>query len=304
MLKSIIFAFTTPDYHNLQLHYYLKNILLYTLILLGTSSYSQKLLSGYILENKTLEPLSYSTIIIENESRGTYSEIDGFFKLDTTSYGNRKITLSHIGYKTKTLQLNSFKEKDTVFLVKEEHILNEVVIKAYSKKLHEKWFKNDSKERTFITSPARGTTYAVLIDKHPKQKFGSFELYYLAQKSSPENKIRIKFLQLDTKGNPTDNQLIIKDLIYTLTYNSEHITIDLSYLDFIIPEEGFYIGVEFLGNKEDQVHSETTVYYTKKIRGNDTYLTTWNNRWLPVSKNIAKRSRYKNLKFSYSIFQE
>tara|TARA_R110002020_G_scaffold453863_1_gene669070 strand:+ start:403 stop:1269 length:867 start_codon:yes stop_codon:yes gene_type:complete len=288
----------------LQLNYFLKNILfLYFLLLFSSSSYSQKLLSGYILDNETLEPLSYSTIIIENESRGTYSEIDGLFKLDTTSYSSKRMAVSHIGYKTKIIQLNSFKEKDTVVLVQEEHLLKEVVLKVYNQKLNEKWYKNNIKERTFITSPARGTTYAVLINKHPKKKFGSFELYYLPQKSSPQNKIRIKFLQRDINGNPSDNQLIRKDLIYTLPLNSERITIDLAYLNFIIPEKGFYIGIEFLGNKEDQVHSETTVYYTKKIRGNKTYLTTWNKRWLHVSKNIANRSRYKNLKFSYSIFR-
>ena len=164
------------------------------------------------------------------------------------------------------------------------------------------WFWNRNRERKYMVTPARGTTYGILIDK-PNEIFGSFELYYLKQKNQPLNKIRIHFYKRAENGEPTKEKFFKKDLIFELPYKSKELRIDLSYLNFKIPKNGFYLGIEFMGSRTNKLNSETTIFYTDDLKGYRTYIKTWGNDWLNTSKYTSRRSKYYNLKYSYSILK-
>ena len=274
----------------------------YFIFLLSISIYSQNQISGSVLNEITKKPLIYCTIQVENKSRGTYTNENGNFKLDTTGYGYKKIIFSHMGFVNDTIELNDFKKNTVIHLKPTINQLEEVVIKSVNKDKKQDWFWNKNRERKYMVTPARGTTYGVLIN-NPNEIFGSFEIYYLKQKNEALNKIRIHFYKRAENGKPTKERFFKNDLIFELPYNSKELRIDLSYLNFKIPKNGFYLGIEFLGSKTNQLNSETTIFYTDDLKGYQTYIKTWGNNWLNTSKYTSRRTKYYNLKYSYSILE-
>ena len=274
----------------------------YFIFLLSISIYSQNQISGSVLNGITKKPIIYCTIQVENKSRGTYTNENGNFKLDTTGYGYKKIIFSHMGFVNDTIELNDFKKNTVIHLKPTINQLEEVVIKSVNKDKKQDWFWNKNRERKYMVTPARGTTYGVLIN-NPNEIFGSFEIYYLKQKNEALNKIRIHFYKRAENGKPTKERFFKNDLIFELPYNSKELRIDLSYLNFKIPKNGFYLGIEFLGSKTNQLNSETTIFYTDDLKGYQTYIKTWGNNWLNTSKYTSRRTKYYNLKYSYSILE-
>lgn len=278
----------------------------YFIFLLSISIYSQNQISGNVLNKNTKKPLTYCTIQIENKSKGTYTNEEGNFKLDTTGYGKRKIIISHMGFISDTIKLGNLNTNTIIKLKPNINQLNEVVINSKNieknRNKNQKWFWNNNRERKYMVTPARGTTYGILIDK-PNKIFGSFEIYFLKQKNDTQNRIRIHFYKRAENGEPTKERFFKNDLIFELPYKSKELSVDLSYLNFKIPKNGFYLGIEFMGNKTNQLNSETTIFYTDDLKGYRTYIRTWGNDWLNTSKYTSRRTKYYNLKYSYSIIE-
>ena len=285
------------------MRFFILNLFLFCL---NICIYSQHQISGQVLNDDTKNPLIYCTVQVENKSKGTYTNESGLFKLETTGYGNQKIIFSHVGYVNDTIKIRDFKEKTAIYLKPDINQLGEVVINSINKNKNidrkQNWFWNRNRERKYMVTPARGTTYGILIDK-PNEIFGSFELYYLKQKNQPLNKIRIHFYKRAENGEPTKEKFFKKDLIFELPYKSKKLRVDLSYLNFKIPKNGFYLGIEFMGSRTNKLNSETTIFYTDDLKGYRTYIKTWGNDWLNTSKYTSRRSKYYNLKYSYSILK-
>jgi len=62
-------------------------------------------ITGIILDNATLEPLSNVNIYISNTTWGTTSQIDGSFKLSSIIPGNHEIVFSMIGYDSQSQKI-------------------------------------------------------------------------------------------------------------------------------------------------------------------------------------------------------
>ncbi|WP_350284776.1 carboxypeptidase-like regulatory domain-containing protein [uncultured Croceitalea sp.] len=56
--------------------------------------------------SQTGAPIPSATISIENNVKGTYSDVIGSFKLDDLPSGKTTIVISHIGYKTSKFEAN------------------------------------------------------------------------------------------------------------------------------------------------------------------------------------------------------
>ena len=65
-------------------------------------SFSQDfgVLTGRVVDSKTLFPLQGTTILIEGGSLGTISDENGYFKLEKIQFDSYNIVASYLGYKT------------------------------------------------------------------------------------------------------------------------------------------------------------------------------------------------------------
>jgi len=85
-----------------------------------------------VVKDPTGYPIPGATIIIKGASKGTISDMDGVFKLDTSGMKNVSVIVNMIGFDKQELAVNN-KLKDTlrVNLVEESIRLDEVVVIGY-----------------------------------------------------------------------------------------------------------------------------------------------------------------------------
>jgi hypothetical protein len=111
-------------------HLFMRKLILLILFLgFCKSSYSQ-ILKGRILDQKTDSTIGYASVYFNGSLIGTLTDRDGYFELDISKYLSMPITVSALGYFSKTLTDFQTKEVQTVYLTPKVFALKEVVVKA------------------------------------------------------------------------------------------------------------------------------------------------------------------------------
>ena len=104
------------------------------LILLGRNTFAQstKKIFGYVYDSSGNVPLVGANVIIEGSGIGTSTNENGYFHFDNLLNGSYSVTVSFIGYKSKTeadIIVNGDQPKEVYFyLTKAENKLDEIVI--------------------------------------------------------------------------------------------------------------------------------------------------------------------------------
>jgi len=68
-------------------------------------STAQHSLSGKVMDSKSLSPLAFVTVIANDSRNGTYTDIDGNFKIEST-LPLKKLAFSYVGYKSMNLNVS------------------------------------------------------------------------------------------------------------------------------------------------------------------------------------------------------
>jgi len=79
-----------------------QSILVFLFTLISSFSFSQTIVSGKVTE-KSGEPIIGANVFIEGSYDGTSTDIDGLFKFETTTEGEQVLSISFLGYASKTL---------------------------------------------------------------------------------------------------------------------------------------------------------------------------------------------------------
>ncbi len=104
------------------------------LILLGRNTFAQstKKIFGYVYDSSGNVPLVGANVLIEGSGIGTSTNENGYFHFDNLLNGSYSVTVSFIGYKSKTeadIIVNGDQPKEVYFyLTKAENKLDEIVI--------------------------------------------------------------------------------------------------------------------------------------------------------------------------------
>lgn len=108
--------------------------LIFTLSLLSfhPSYYSQNIVKGKVIERVNSEPIIGATIIEKGTNNGCVSDIDGKFKLSTSTNFPFTITISFVGYSTQEISVTSQDQKLNVKLEEASYELDAVEIREVS----------------------------------------------------------------------------------------------------------------------------------------------------------------------------
>ena len=92
-------------------------------------SAANKPIAGIILDYKTKEPLPFTNIAVAGQYKGTVSNIEGYYILDTAGIApNDTILISYVGYKTLRIKADELQKKSKIYLhpvtinLKEVHV--------------------------------------------------------------------------------------------------------------------------------------------------------------------------------------
>ncbi len=100
-------------------------------MLITTSGFSQQFsIRGYVFNKENGKPLPLAEISLKGSKQGTVSDEKGFFVLEFQKKQESKITIQHIGYRKKTIDLSDydFSKSLKIYLTRISPLLNEVEI--------------------------------------------------------------------------------------------------------------------------------------------------------------------------------
>ena len=82
----------------------------FLLLFLLNNIYSQESdkFTFQVLDDKTKEPISFATILLEKLNRGTHADFDGFFQLPFLISNNETFVISAIGYNAEEFILSNY----------------------------------------------------------------------------------------------------------------------------------------------------------------------------------------------------
>jgi len=96
------------------------------LLFASTAVFAQTKLSGTVVD-ETNQPLPGATVVVKAASAGTSSDYDGNFSFDTNR-SNGTVSVSFIGYETKTIDFNGATNFGAISLMPSAEALSEVVV--------------------------------------------------------------------------------------------------------------------------------------------------------------------------------
>ena len=259
------------------------------LLIVSQTGISQNLLEGKVLNIKTNEPVQYANIFNLQNKSGTYSMLDGSFKLN---YNNAdKIRISCVGYKSVSLSIDSLAQLKKIEIHLTPSIINLNPFIVLSEVTYTYVGYHKYKHNVNLFSTILGVEYATLIKGGNSPK--KIHQIILSKSKKSKGKVRIHLYKVDEKGNP-DKDLIQNNLIIdTKDYNKQkEIIIDVSEYNISLAKAGIFIGIEWIESTQKNEKIFAKFNLTKK---NETITFKKYNlkedRWRRVTKeNIASSS--------------
>ncbi len=205
----------------------------------------------HIQASETHSPLSFATIVNYSQKILLFSDLEGNANINFKN--GDSINISYVGYETLYFIFN--KEKPLTYLLKQKKLLlNTIEIKAcIPKKLFKYSNEGDNPEQNF---GGLGWDFnynakvAVMINPNVKNAFASSLSIWLfnnykAPKIAIKAPIKITFYKIVDSTSFPGELITDRQVIYFPKREGKQI-IDLDSLHLKIPDNGMYIGIEYI----------------------------------------------------------
>ncbi len=97
---------------------------------------AQQLIVAKVKDSQTKEPLVYCNISVVGKNKGTITNTNGEFSIHANPTTD-KLTITYLGYETKTVSIHELVTHPEIFLTPKEMILNEVTVYAGKEYLYD-----------------------------------------------------------------------------------------------------------------------------------------------------------------------
>ncbi len=210
-----------------------------------------KTLKGKIMSAN--KQVMFATVGIVKENLGTITSESGEFELKIpTGLLNQMLTISHIGYNTLDLNLDSLLTLGDVEieLIEKVESLKEVTITAEKLKGKTKEYGNTKKHNSFvwIQKGDRGAEIVTLIDLKNEILLNSVSLNILNQLEK-EFTLLLNIYGVDETTNLPGLQLLKNQKIIQSTLAKGWLEVDLTD-EIIVLDEPFYVGFQWINMDE------------------------------------------------------
>lgn len=203
--------------------------------------------------DKSENPVSYSSVLVKNNSLGQYSDEFGKFCLEWELSENDIIVFSAVGFQKKEVPLKKLLKQKKIYLDQRIENLAEVIVKPTKREFKKLGYfrpkvfiKQNSygpnsimQIGTFIENPAKeenGLIRQVIVgvDNYEKNAFKSF-------------KLRARFFENTANNQPGHLDLIQENILANTDINKKEVVFDLKENAISMPERGIWVTIESLG---------------------------------------------------------
>jgi len=222
-------------------------------IFLVTITGLSQTLEGKVIDSVTNQPIEYANITLMTKNKGVYANVNGNYNFDISKHLYDTLKVSSIGYNSKLIILDKFKNKKNIkldiSLSQKITQLDEVVLNLKKKKYNKKHTIGEDKESNAAVSSLIGYETCVLIE-NPFNKDGKLDEIYIKLRKRKNTQfiasLNIKFYSFDKINQKPGYELYTKNLIVKPKNRNYTLNIDVKDMDIYLPKEGMCIGVEFI----------------------------------------------------------
>ncbi len=209
------------------------------------------LFEGKVYDHKTKDPIPYVNLSFLNTLKGTSTDEEGHFYLDIPEpYLEKKVHISSLGYKDTIVEAKKLYAAKRINMVEESFELDEVVV---SESLGNSDVLNPVTSYSLTSGFASSSTPWVLALYFPNigaQKKVVNKVTVFFQKNAEFKrataKFRLRIYDVDPITKKPNKDLMRKSMVLESKVMKEYVSVDLSAFNIRIPQNGIYIGLEWL----------------------------------------------------------
>lgn len=249
------------------------------------------LFEGHVYDKKTKEPIPYVNLSFLNTLKGSSTDEEGRFFLDLpTSYLQKKLHISSLGFKDTIVDAQLIYTSKRFDMVEESFELDEVVV---SESFSDSDVLNPIGSYSLISGFSSSSTPWVLAVYFPnigEQKKYVDKLTVFIKKSEnfkrSHAKFRFRVYDVDPITKKPNKNLLRESIVLEHDVEKEFVSLDISTLQIKIPQEGIYIGLEWLFIPAN--------WYMKKEKNAITNKMVVEDRFAPTFSGVyTKNQNYK-----------
>ena len=240
------------------------SILLLSLIYSQNIFASDKLLTGKVINSKTNEIIPYATLAIPQNKKGTITDSLGNFKITINEQDlNGMIYISALGYFNDSLQIirENLDEILTIKLNPKTYSLAEIKVTPQKYKLTEFGITKPNKKGWWnYGMPGLQRAIYVPNPKNIESLISSLSVF-IDTVGFPQAPVRVRIYSVKKDKTEPDEDLLKSNVIIRNSKGGDFVTVDLSSHQINFPEDGLFIGIEWLYENEEY-------HYTKVMKRN------------------------------------
>lgn len=234
---------------------------------------------GYVVDSKSEVPIPYVNISFLNTLWGTSTDESGHFLLEIPeNLIESKIHVSSLGYQDTVLLAKNLFDSKKLKMVEATFELEEVVV---TEELGDAGVLNPISSKGITSGFDSSSTPWILALYFPnigavKKYLDKVTVFFRQNKSftGEASKFRLRFFDVNDNKMP-GNDLTKKSMILQQRQDQEYVMLDVSDMNLQIPENGIYIGLEWLFIPSNWYKKSETDNLTSKAIVEDRFAPTF-----------------------------
>ncbi len=187
---------------------------------------------------------------MRDEQTGALTNEYGFFQLATPIKAmDDSIIVMALGYRrTALLVKRGATMEDLIIDMPKQNIqLANVVVEASKVKALMLGCRSNS-PGTGMIQGVPGQQYALMVKNEKGKKLGFIRsvAFYIGENGYPREPFRVRLYKADGNYSAPNSDMLIDNVVVSAARGGEWFTVDLSSYNIPAPEEGFYVGMEWI----------------------------------------------------------
>lgn len=242
----------------------MKNKIIFLILFLQCfTAYSQNFeIAGFVINKKSREPVSFASICLFNERKGTSTDLDGKFDIQISKKNKlKKLVISSIGFNETIIKISDLKKTDNkILLIPKSYNISEIIIKPIEKKtiIIDKLKKSIFNQQLYL-----GPSYPKIIAKSfpYKKKYNTYFIKKIRiffdrwNDSEIEPVFTLRIFEKDSIIGCPSHDLIKKTVVKLNKCQKKNHYVFEYELDKLMtfPKSGVFVGIEWLAIKKNEV---------------------------------------------------
>jgi len=292
------------------------SFLIISLLIISSSLFSQTSCNGVIIDKNTNRKVPFANVYLSNKAVGTYSNNQGVFSLEATPEDT--IIISVIGYEKRSIPVQELENLNReIYITPKHYNLDEITVHVDKKARRNKILLGNSQLKKATTLIAHsGAEYAVYIPNDLQTEALISEVVLNLKSRGRETPVfRIHLYAVDKETKQPGDDLLNQDLTGMITKSRNIKKFDLQKYNIVLPKDGVFVGVEWIGKltKNDvfiddvnDIKLAVPISFEKEQSNTFSRSAYYANRWNQTSRNhplsvILEKDNPPNVAFGLKV---